>query len=439
MFSVYLYDGGTIPEDEICYIITKNGPYMKKKLGLIESIAPVKNISILDELKPYAKMEIPKIPAHFVASTITFFKAVYNLHRSESIVLIFYNEETQDYQIIPPYQKVNSAALDYTKSTLSVPGYSMIGTIHSHANFGAFHSGTDHKDEESFDGIHITFGNVLDENFSISASIVSNGFRVLVDPVEYLEGIELTQREDVRPGYKTWKWDPKLKKSVPSESKPIKTFNPRYKITLPTGDLKYPKSWLKKVEYKTPTYNSKYYRSGKWYNRPGVYFNWDDYGYPGFYGGPQEVKGSPLNVGPCKAPKFQFPNHDVDDEDFNPCVDCVFRDYKIEWALEQFTEEVDDDELEEVSNNFTPAVIDEVDKEAMIARNSLEDDDGSLMYKDPDELVKEQFESEDYLGCPQDGPMPGEPIPDPDDLPPNLVGKPFSWIREWLNRRGFPS
>ena len=65
-----------------------------------------------------------------------------------------------------------------------------VGTIHSHCDFGAFHSGTDIGDEEDFDGLHVTFGHNNLVEFSISATIVVNGNRLQVDPLEVLEGIE---------------------------------------------------------------------------------------------------------------------------------------------------------------------------------------------------------------------------------------------------------
>jgi len=95
MFKVVLNDGqNEMPEDDIFYIIAKEGVYLKKKLGVMESIAPVKNISILESVNSMAKMHITKIPAKWIAKVISFFQAVYEEHRSEAIVLLFYDEET---------------------------------------------------------------------------------------------------------------------------------------------------------------------------------------------------------------------------------------------------------------------------------------------------------------------------------------------------------
>ncbi len=55
MFQVIVNDGTTeFPDDDIYYIVCKEGVYLKKRLGVMESIAPVKNISILNSIKTMA-------------------------------------------------------------------------------------------------------------------------------------------------------------------------------------------------------------------------------------------------------------------------------------------------------------------------------------------------------------------------------------------------
>ena len=78
MFKVVVLDGKEkLPEDDIYYIIAKGGVFLRKKLGLIESITPVTEISILEDIQSYAKMSIPKIPGKSVAKVMTFFKKAY--------------------------------------------------------------------------------------------------------------------------------------------------------------------------------------------------------------------------------------------------------------------------------------------------------------------------------------------------------------------------
>ena len=58
----------------------------------------------------------------------------------------------------------------YDPASVTVPeGFSVFGTIHSHASALAFHSSTDDHDELSADGLHITVGNLDKPNRSYAA------------------------------------------------------------------------------------------------------------------------------------------------------------------------------------------------------------------------------------------------------------------------------
>ena len=204
MFKVIVNDGTQpLPDDDIYYIVSKEGVFLKKRMGVMESIAPVKNISILNSIDAMARMHINPIPAQWSAKILSFFRAVYEKFRGEAIVLLFYNEETGKYKIVPPHQKVTAGSLNYNRG-VTIEGHTMIGTIHSHGSMSAFHSGVDDDDETSFDGLHITYGNVMQAEPSISASIVANGHRFMVDPEAYMLGVKKTKDVDEKkPAYTT--------------------------------------------------------------------------------------------------------------------------------------------------------------------------------------------------------------------------------------------
>lgn len=196
MFKIIIMDGKQkIPNDDICYLISKNGIMIKKKLGLIDCIVPVDTISVLEDIKPYAKMSIPKIPADIFAQITAFFRAIYDEYRAESMALMFLNPKTNEYYIHIPYQKVSTGGIEYHRGFV-LENYVMVCSIHSHANFGAFHSGTDHDDEKNFDGLHITIGKLGNEFVEIASSIMANGTRFKVDPLDYIEGITEIDVED---------------------------------------------------------------------------------------------------------------------------------------------------------------------------------------------------------------------------------------------------
>lgn len=182
-------------DDPIYYIITKNGPMLRKKLDFIDAIIPVKNISILKDVTPKAKINIPKIPEELFCKIVSFFREVYDQYQAEAIVLLYYNKEKSEYFLHIPQQKVTRMSLEYHRGSV-FDGYNLVCSIHSHGSLSAFHSGTDTGDEESFDGLHITVGSVEDKDIQIASSIMVNGTRVKTDPIDNIEGITVVKDEE---------------------------------------------------------------------------------------------------------------------------------------------------------------------------------------------------------------------------------------------------
>jgi PRTRC genetic system protein A len=363
MFRVFVNDGNQeIPDDDIMYIVCKEGVYLKKKLGIMESITPVTSISVLKSVEMTAQMHIKPIPGTQFAPVISFFKQVYTDHYGEAIVLLFYNEERKVYKIVPPAQKVSGAGVDYSRA-MQIDGYTMIGDIHSHANMSAFHSGVDDKDEDSFDGLHITIGNNRDAEVSISASIVSNGKRFIVDPEDYIDGIKRTVDIDEvinKPMTQYYTWDSKEKKLIPKQSTgtyQVKRYDRRYISTVSRKYQKHPAEWMSVVEKKVWTnwHGNNY--GNNWNQNYGWWRNWDtDKFDPNVWKNFKEQQGSPLAnppLVPATTKPITFPTHPVQQasgpvetiipDKPHPCEKCPFRDHKIEWIMEQLRALNDDD------------------------------------------------------------------------------------------------
>jgi len=345
MFKVVINDGTQeLPDDDIYYIVAKEGIFLKKKMGVMESIAPVKNISILESANTMARMYINPIPAQTGAKVLEFFKAVYDEYRGEAIVLLFYNEATGKYRVIPPHQKVTAAACDYNRG-ITIEGWTMIGTIHSHANFSAFHSGTDDDDEKTFDGLHITYGNVKSDEFSLSASIVANGHRFMVNPDDYMLGLSKTKDIDE----KEVKYTTKIYKSVNGKmvldekassrsAYQSRKYDKRYIFKVSVSKRQFNPKWMDMVERGVYAYTYGGYggwRGGNYWNNRGQGGwggNYDPYAWkqnrryvapgnqkqlPGFVG---EKPGTPgVVVKPDTTPC----------DSANPCLSCKNREIKI--------------------------------------------------------------------------------------------------------------
>jgi len=378
MFPIVVNDGQTaFPDDDIYYIICKEGVYLKKRLGVMESIAPVKNISILQSVNTMAKMHIRKIPAKTAQEIINFFKAVYKEHFSEAIVLLFYNQETKKHKIICPVQEVSGAAADYNKGIV-IEGYDMIGTIHSHASMSAFHSGIDDKDEESFDGLHITFGNIRDDDISVSASIVANGYRVMVDPRDYINQLELTVDIDENiqvPYSRTWKWDKTQNKMVEVSNNRFYTkrnYDQRYKIKI-AKDPKFNPIWMERVTKKVYTTN---WHKG-WYGHNAhnpFYGDFDPDLWEGWHGHNVNRAVPLITSKPSIVPKPTIKDTiPAEDKKITACDDCAFKHHKMNFILDKLNDESKKAVLE--------WALDELDSNAdYIMRETIKDSDVELTH-----------------------------------------------------------
>jgi len=340
MFKVHINtESSEIPEDDICYIVAKEGIFLKKKLGIMESISPVKNISILKSISTSAKMHVEKIPAITIAKIVDFFKKVHEKYYSEAIVLLFYKEDTKKYRVVPPHQKVSGASVEYNRG-LSLEGWKMIGTIHSHSSMSAFHSGVDDSDEKSFDGLHITIGNVNRKNFSITASIVSNGFRTKVEPEEYIDGIKkVSEINETQPYYshKIYKYiDGKIQFDEESSNKFLQTNkleNNEYTCLAPPSKSECNPKWLDVVEKKTYTYTYNVNRSYLGYNTHFDPNAWREHQKFNQFGIPKNQldlqKQNQILIN-------KFSEEETEPEDIIPCLKCKYRENKILLEEEEY-------------------------------------------------------------------------------------------------------
>ncbi len=195
MFKVHVKkEGKKPPQDDFYHIIAKNGFFMHKKTKLIEAIIPIKELPGLEWQERKARILLPKIPVELMAITLNFFEAVFDRFHSEAVVLLYYNDEENTYMLNAPKQEVMAGSVEYDSSE-RFDGFQLVGTIHNHSNFNAFHSGTDDADERHFDGLHLTTGNILDLHPTISASVVVNGSRFNLKPGQIIEDIVMIEEK----------------------------------------------------------------------------------------------------------------------------------------------------------------------------------------------------------------------------------------------------
>lgn len=196
LFPVYLYEEGfEPPKTGTYYLVSKTGIYLHKETKAGNALVPVKGIPWLEEPTLEFRLKLPKVPALIIGQAWTFFNKVFTKYASESYVTLLYSAKLKEYQLWCPKQKVSFSSVNYDRT--DQPSYEdrqtndwqMVGTIHSHCNFSAYHSGTDEHDESTFDGIHITIGHVDRKQFSLAASIAINEVREKLEPENCCVGI----------------------------------------------------------------------------------------------------------------------------------------------------------------------------------------------------------------------------------------------------------
>jgi hypothetical protein len=237
----------------LCYIIAGNGTFLYKKNALFPSMTKVEGIGSLADLRDYCWYQDNKIPDVCVRQIVGFFKAVYEAHKSEAIILLYHNQKTLEWEVLVPEQTVSGASANYKMVTPDkVPeGFSRVGTWHSHSNMSAFFSGTDDHDDHRDDGLHLTLGDcgerhsyLKGEGFipSIVASYASNKQRWSAEPWRVMEApvkiLEETATKTMTSGV------------VKEEIKTDEEYILRYGAD---DDLSFPKEWMDKVTHMSIT------------------------------------------------------------------------------------------------------------------------------------------------------------------------------------------
>ncbi|PSO44955.1 MAG: hypothetical protein BRC25_03545 [Parcubacteria group bacterium SW_6_46_9] len=266
MIDVVLkYGSEQSAETENHYIVGRDGVYLHKENDLLEATVEVDGVAFLEEVEKSATWKLPPITALDAYKVLLFFRRIQALHKSEAVVLLHYSQAAEQYYIHCPEQRVSAGKVDYDLSE-RFESYQLVGTIHSHSSFSAFHSGVDDDNEEHFDGLHITMGHLSENYFSLSCSLVVNGnrftFKNYEDVIQGLTEVDWTPTRKLQKRYSSVypgrTNNPKLvrrgsypKRQMVSKRKINRGYNDQFwDIELPEEDkasVTFPQDWMNKV------------------------------------------------------------------------------------------------------------------------------------------------------------------------------------------------
>jgi hypothetical protein len=188
--TIRLYDGEPMEDlvsDKINWVAAKQGYFLNRPSIIGTAIIPHDEPDLpaipKDWEDGYFQYTYGQLPAEMIAQAHDWFRRVFRERHSEAELLIMYNPKT-DPQVkffVPPQVCTTASVSSAYDPTHFARGWQPIGSIHSHCDFNAFHSGTDTGDAAEFDGLHITIGHVNSANPSFDAMISMNKINWSID------------------------------------------------------------------------------------------------------------------------------------------------------------------------------------------------------------------------------------------------------------------
>lgn len=182
------------------YVVGPKGFYLHKTVHQGRVIVPTKDIpslpNPLDKADCYLwyNEDHLVLPANLVGQVWSFFRTIYERHKSEAMVNLTWHPEHGYRAFVPPQKASAGGVQSQFKPEHIARGWRIIGTIHSHCNFSAFHSGIDTHDADSHDGIHMTIGKVMSEPPEVATMVSVAGKRWDFALKEVLDGPLLIRR-----------------------------------------------------------------------------------------------------------------------------------------------------------------------------------------------------------------------------------------------------
>lgn len=170
----------------------------------------------IEELKEVKPLEFKggKITKNLWDIIKSFMYFSYEKYSSEVQIRLFYNKKTKEWYAEPLYQEIYSLRTEEVKNDdnqkiiegIIGKGYTPFGTVHHHCDISAFQSGTDHSDEMSQNGLHITLGYMNKDEWDIH-------LRHILGNVMYDVNLDYWFEEN----YKEWLTKPVKEKLYPVE------------------------------------------------------------------------------------------------------------------------------------------------------------------------------------------------------------------------------
>lgn len=206
--------------------VTKNSQLYRVVNNFVGRTVTIASPAFTDEIidiDEEAVYNMPAIPHILIDKLDQFFRLVEAQHGTESIVMLTYDldkEGPEGWGILVPDQVNTSVHCNYDPHSIAEvkpDNVMIVGSVHSHPGMSAYASGTDHKDQADFDGIHITFGwqkSVNNGATQYHIEMQMAGKAYTLDPEDVFEDYLI----DKAPDPEVVEWTDKVKKVNPPKA-----------------------------------------------------------------------------------------------------------------------------------------------------------------------------------------------------------------------------
>jgi hypothetical protein len=193
------------PPDPEFYWVTQSGTFLCRNHPFFQSDVPAPRMPrSLARHDAQCILQYPKLGITALETIVGFFSRVYELHGSESIVLLYWDECEHRYCIHVPQQEAgvwesrsgSRHAEDVTYEVpLDIPPHRrLVADIHCHGDIAAYASHTDKQDEIHRDGVHAVVGKIDREPPQFYADFAIDGSRFELEFGHFFKGYRKRRR-----------------------------------------------------------------------------------------------------------------------------------------------------------------------------------------------------------------------------------------------------
>ncbi|MGE0607270.1 MAG: hypothetical protein AB7O62_09270 [Pirellulales bacterium] len=194
------------PTEAEFYWVTANGTFLGRNHPFFTSeVLAQKPPRALAEHRAACTIRYPRLGMAALEYIVGFFDRVYELHGSESIVLLYWDLVRKRYRLVVPPQTAtvwetssgSRSALDVAYETPTAPPKNclLVADIHCHGDYAAYSSYTDEKDEIHRDGVHAIVGRIHREPPEFHLEIAVDGSRFGLQFDHFFSGYERRRRD----------------------------------------------------------------------------------------------------------------------------------------------------------------------------------------------------------------------------------------------------